>query len=113
MEIEPLHENEREWLDDVLPKYHSDQAILDVAELDGLITAVLSSPRPIDPEQWLVAIYGGPASVPRCTSQNDLTRFIDLAFHPTPHTHPRLEYYRNQYEQRYGGSRVDDHDDTM
>lgn len=42
MKMEPLNENELEWLDDVLTKYNTDQAILDVAELDGLITAVLS-----------------------------------------------------------------------
>lgn len=60
MKMEPLNENELEWLDDVLTKYNTDQAILDVAELDGLITAALSSPRPIEPEQWLVAIWGGP-----------------------------------------------------
>lgn len=60
MKMEPLNENELEWLDDVLTKYNTDQAILDVAELDGLITAVLSSPRPIEPEQWLVAIWGDP-----------------------------------------------------
>lgn len=59
MKMEPLNENELEWLDDVLTKYNTDQAILDVAELDGLITAVLSSPRPIEPEQWLVVIWGG------------------------------------------------------
>lgn len=69
MKMEPLNENELEWLDDVLTKYNTDQAILDVAELDGLITAVLSSPRPIEPEQWLVAIWGGPAYVPHWTSR--------------------------------------------
>ncbi len=56
--MEPLHDNEQEWVDDVMTNYNTDQAILDVAELDGMITAVLSSPRPIDQEQWLVAIWG-------------------------------------------------------
>ncbi|MEA7516235.1 UPF0149 family protein, partial [Salmonella enterica subsp. enterica serovar Virginia] len=93
MKMEPLNENELEWLDDVLTKYNTDQAILDVAELDGLITAVLSSPRPIEPEQWLVAIWGGPAYVPRWTSEKEMTRFMDLVFQHMADTAARLEDY--------------------
>lgn len=58
MKTGPLNESELEWLDDVLTKYNTDKAILDVSELDGLLTAVLSSPYEIEPEQWLVAIWG-------------------------------------------------------
>ena len=56
MKTGPLNESELEWLDDILTKYNTDHAILDVAELDGLLTAVLSSPQEIEPEQWLVAV---------------------------------------------------------
>lgn len=59
MKTGPLNESELEWLDDILTKYNTDHAILDVAELDGLLTAVLSSPQEIEPEQWLVAVWGG------------------------------------------------------
>lgn len=52
MKTGPLNESELEWLDDILTKYNTDHAILDVAELDGLLTAVLSSPQEIEPEQW-------------------------------------------------------------
>lgn len=41
MKTGPLNESELEWLDDILTKYNTDHAILDVAELDGLLTAVL------------------------------------------------------------------------
>ena len=58
MKTGPLNESELEWLDDILTKYNTDHAILDVAELDGLLTAVLSSPQEIEPEQWLVAAKG-------------------------------------------------------
>lgn len=50
MKTGPLNESELEWLDDILTKYNTDHAILDVAELDGLLTAVLSSPQEIEPE---------------------------------------------------------------
>ncbi len=95
MKMEPLNENELEWLDDVLTKYNTDQAILDVAELDGLITAVLSSPRPIEPEQWLVAIWGGPAYVPRWTSEKEMTRFMELVFQHRRTQPPGLKTIQN------------------
>ena len=57
MKTGPLNESELEWLDDILTKYNTDHAILDVAELDGLLTAVLSSPQEIEPAQWLAVSY--------------------------------------------------------
>lgn len=54
MKTGPLNESELEWLDDILTKYNTDHAILDVAELDGLLTAVLSSPQEIERNSgWL------------------------------------------------------------
>ena len=38
MNTGPLNENELEWLDDTLAKYAAEGAILDVSELDGLLT---------------------------------------------------------------------------
>lgn len=71
MKTGPLNESELEWLDDILTKYNTDHAILDVAELDGLLTAVLSSPQEIEPAQWLVAVWGGADYVPRWASERD------------------------------------------
>ena len=36
-----LNESEVEWLDDILSKYAVEGTIMDVAELDGLLTAIL------------------------------------------------------------------------
>ncbi|OKT06261.1 trehalose-phosphatase [Escherichia coli] len=80
MKTGPLNESELEWLDDILTKYNTDHAILDVAELDGLLTAVLSSPQEIEPEQWLVAVWGGADYVPRWASEKEMTRFMRMAF---------------------------------
>jgi uncharacterized protein len=79
MKTGPLNESELEWLDDILTKYNTDHAILDVAELDGLLTAVLSSPQEIEPAQWLVAVWGGADYVPRWASEKEMTRFMNLA----------------------------------
>ncbi|VED48682.1 Predicted metal-binding protein related to the C-terminal domain of SecA [Raoultella terrigena] len=64
MKTGPLNESELEWLDDILSKYATDGAILDVSELDGLLTAILSGPAEIEPAQWLLAIWGGADNVP-------------------------------------------------
>ena len=44
MKTGPLNESEVEWLDDILSKYAVEGTIMDVAELDGLLTAILSGP---------------------------------------------------------------------
>ena len=49
MNTGPLNENELEWLDETLAKYATEGAILDVSELDGLLTAILSAPTAIEP----------------------------------------------------------------
>ena len=65
MKTGPLNESELEWLDDILTKYNTDHAILDVAELDGLLTAVLSSAQEIEPAEWVVGVWWGAGFVRR------------------------------------------------
>ncbi len=83
MKTGPLNESELEWLDDILTKYNTDHAILDVAELDGLLTAVLSSPQEIEPAQWLVAVWVG-LTMPRWASEKEMTRFMNRLFNIWP-----------------------------
>lgn len=107
MKTGPLNESELEWLDDILTKYNTDHAILDVAELDGLLTAVLSSPQEIEPEQWLVAVWGGADYVPRWTSEKEMTRFMNLAFQHMADTAERLNEFPEQFEPLFGLREVD------
>ena len=95
------------WLDDILTKYNTDHAILDVAELDGLLTAVLSSPQEIEPEQWLVAVWGGADYVPRWASEKEMTRFMNLAFQHMADTAERLNEFPEQFEPLFGLREVD------
>ncbi len=37
MKTGPLNERELEWLDDILTKYNTDHAILDVADVDSVL----------------------------------------------------------------------------
>ena len=107
MKTGPLNESELEWLDDILTKYNTDHAILDVAELDGLLTAVLSSPQEIEPEQWLVAVWGGADYVPRWASEKEMTRFMNLAFQHMADTAERLNEFPEQFEPLFGLREVD------
>lgn len=107
MKTGPLNESELEWLDDILTKYNTDHAILDVAELDGLLTAVLSSPQEIEPAQWLVAVWGGADYVPRWASEKEMTRFMNLVFQHMADTAERLNEFPEQFEPLFGLREVD------
>ena len=52
----PLNESEMAWLEETLISYgHDDASVLDVSELDGMFTAVLSGPVVVEPDTWLGA----------------------------------------------------------
>ena len=47
----PLNESEMAWLEETLISYgHDDASVLDVSELDGMFTAVLSGPVVVEPD---------------------------------------------------------------
>jgi len=64
--FEPLSDDELNWLDDfLLDRFDEDvnvedkdEGVIDVSELDGLLTAVVSGPVMIPPSQWLPQIWG-------------------------------------------------------
>lgn len=59
MRTGPLNKSELEWLDDIPTKHNTDKVVLDVLELDGLLTTAPDPLYEIKPGQWLVAIWGG------------------------------------------------------
>lgn len=65
----PLSDDELDWLDDfLLYRVDEDEAearagevdegILDIAELDGFLTAIASGPNTVMPSKWLPAVWG-------------------------------------------------------
>lgn len=47
----PLTESEMAWLEETLISYgHDDASVIDVSELDGMLTAVLSGPVVVEPD---------------------------------------------------------------
>ena len=102
MNTGPLNENELEWLDETLAKYATEGAILDVSELDGLLTAILAAPTDIEPAQWRVAIWGGADNVPRWANDRERDRFVDLTLQHMSDIAERLESYPDQFEPLFG-----------
>ncbi|WP_437891328.1 YecA family protein [Phytobacter sp. V91] len=104
----PLNENELQWLEETLMSYaHDDESILDVAELDGLLTAVLSGPIVVEPDRWLVAIWGGQKNVPRWKNDREMDRFINLCFQHMNDIAERLSQYQDQFEPVFGENEVE------
>ncbi|GAA0482475.1 MULTISPECIES: YecA family protein [Tatumella] len=98
----PLTEKELEWLDDIFMKYGDETSVLDVSGLDGLLTAILSGPVMAEPDQWLVAVWGGADKVPRWRSEREMERFMTLTFQHMDDIDQRLTEYQDQFEPLFG-----------
>ncbi|WP_336748309.1 YecA family protein [Pantoea vagans] len=98
----PLSEKELQWLEDMLEKYGSEASIIDVSELDGLLTAVLSGPVTVEPSQWLVALWGGEKQIPKWSNEREMTRFMSLCFQHMNDVADRLSEFPEQFEPLFG-----------
>ncbi|AXY34268.1 MULTISPECIES: YecA family protein [Yersinia] len=97
MKQRPLTEKELKWLGDVLMEYGNDDSILDVTELDGMLTAILSGPNMISPKRWLSVILGGEEYAPEWKSKYEFTRFMNLTFQHMNDIAERLCYSPEQF----------------
>jgi uncharacterized protein len=66
-----LTDVELEELDDFLLSVEHDDAVLNLSEFDGFITAVVSGPEPIVPSTWMPALWGGEDNAPVWDSHED------------------------------------------
>ena len=104
----PLNENELQWLEETLMTYsRGDESIVDVAELDGLLTAALSGPVVVEPDRWLVAIWGGQKNIPRWKNDREMDRFINLCLQHMNDIAERLSQYPDQFEPVFGENEVE------
>lgn len=78
---------------------------LDVSELDGLLTAILSGPKEIEPAQWLLAIWGGADNVPRWANDRERDHFVNLTLQHMSDIAERLDEYPDQFEPLFGTRR--------
>lgn len=104
----PLNESELAWLEETLTTYgHEEASLIDVSELDGMLTAILSGPVVVEPDVWLVAMWGGEKYIPRWKNDREMNRFIDLCFKHMNDIAERLSDYPDQFEPVFGYSEVD------
>lgn len=109
----PLNEEELEWLDETLMKYGNDESVLDVSELDGMLTAILSGPTMIQPSQWLSAIWGREDQLPEWDSQQELERFLGLTFQHMNDIAERLFDAPDQFAPLFGCREIDGNEYTI
>lgn len=107
----PLTEEQIEWLDEALMKYATEHSVLDVAEMDGLLTAMLSGPESVDPAVVLQAIWGGEDV--SWETEHDLKMFVALTFQHMNDIADRLNDYPEQYEPLFGTSVIGDEELTV
>lgn len=55
----PLDEFEYDELESFLVSFEHDEALLNMSEFDGFITAVVSGPESVPPAEWLQLAWGG------------------------------------------------------
>lgn len=74
----PLDDFEYDELETFLLALESDEAVFNMSEFDGFITAIASSPEPVPPSEWMPVIWGGAEHAPRWESAEDYQRIADL-----------------------------------
>ncbi len=75
---EPLNDAEFKALDEFLLSLDDDEAMLDISEFDGFVTAVVSGPEMIMPSEWLPVVWGGDDNSPEWTSVEEYQRIFGL-----------------------------------
>ena len=75
---EPLDDAEFHALDDFLLSLEHDEAMLDISEFDGFITAVVSGPETIMPSVWQPVVWGGDDNAPAWDSMEDYQRIFGM-----------------------------------
>ena len=76
MHAQPLAPADFEHIEDTLLRYGDDHSVLNLAELDGYFTALVSSPDQVDIGEWFPAIWGG--QNPEWESAEEAKQFLDL-----------------------------------
>ncbi|UVJ42311.1 UPF0149 family protein [Pseudomonas sp. LS1212] len=77
MQYQPLDATDAEFIEDILLKYGDDHSVLNLSELDGYFTALVSGPVQVDIAEWFPAIWGG--QNPDWDSPDEGKRFIELS----------------------------------
>jgi uncharacterized protein len=96
-----------------IAKYATDASIIDVSELDGMLTAVLSSPLEVEPAEWMFAVWGGAEHVPHWATDRERDRFVNLTLQHMSDIADRLNDYPDQFEPLFGTREEEDQELTI
>ncbi|MDD0974632.1 UPF0149 family protein [Pseudomonas fontis] len=77
MQNQPLNAIDFAFIEETLLKYGDDHSVLNLAELDGYFTALVSGPLQVDIAEWFPAIWGG--QNPEWELPEECKRFIELS----------------------------------
>jgi uncharacterized protein len=102
-----LTEAELNFLNQTLIKYGNDTSVLDVSELDGFLTAVVSGPNIIPPNRWFSAIWGGTSLEPEWESESEMQRFMMLTKQLLNNTTDTLNNQPDAFEALFNRREID------
>ncbi len=69
---------DRKFIASKLLEYGNDESVLDFSELDGFLTAIITSPELIPMSMWYPALWGGESTQPDWQTEDELEQFLDL-----------------------------------
>jgi uncharacterized protein len=94
----PLDDLEYDELESFLLALESDEAVFNISEFDGFITAIATSPEPVPPEEWMPVIWGGGRHPPRWPGAGGFTRIAELMLRHLNTTVATLQGDPEQFE---------------
>lgn len=103
----PLTDVECEQLDDFLLSVEHDDAVLNLSEFDGFITAVVSGPATIMPSTWMPALWGGQDNAPVWDSLEDYQFIFGLMIRHMNTTSAALMENPVEFEPMFMESTID------
>lgn len=101
-----LTDVEFEILDEFLLSLEHDDAMLNVSEFDGFVTAVVSGPEMIVPSQWLPLVWGGEENAPIWDSMEEYQRIFGLMIRHMNNTSATLMQEPAEFEPCFLESEV-------
>ncbi|MEJ2384942.1 MAG: UPF0149 family protein [Xanthomonadales bacterium] len=97
----PLDDFEYDELESFLLDLESDAAVFNISEFDGFVTALISGPEPIPPEEWMPVIWGGGRRPPKWKKPGGFARIAELMLRHFNTTAAMLQNDPQQFEPWY------------
>ena len=94
----PLDDFEYDELESFLLDLESDAAVFNISEFDGFVTALISGPEPVAPEEWMPVIWGGGRRPPKLKKPGGFARIAELMLRHFNTTAATLQHDPEQFE---------------